>query len=301
MAHNIVIAGCGNIGLKLALALSPSHRVFGLKRDITHLPSEITGISVDVTDPLSLEDKLPSSVDYLVYCLTAGSFNDETYRQIYVEGLRNTINELKRTALTPKRIFFVSSSSVYPQDDDQWVNEESPVKPSRFSGIRLLEAEQVAHTSPFAATSIRFSGIYGGHRTRLLEQVKSGQANGQSTAYTNRIHEDDCVQILRHLIEQDINGATVADCYLASDCEPVRMNDLVSWVSEELGIHSAKRDAADGSLNSQHNTPGKAQRRAGSKKCSNKRLLESGYKFKYPTFREGYREMIKVITHKGAD
>lgn len=295
MAHNIVIVGCGNIGLKLALALTPQHTVFGLKRNTAQLPAEITGISVDVTDPLSLQDQLPSSVDYIVYCLTAGSFNDETYRQIYVEGLRNIINELKRSSLKPKRIFFVSSSSVYQQDDDQWVDEETSVNPTRFSGIRLLEAEQVTLDSPFPATNIRFSGIYGGHRTRLLEQVKSGTANNGSQAYTNRIHEDDCVQILKHLIEQDIKGEVIEDCYLASDSEPVRMKDLIDWMNQALSTPSANDAPLDGQLNAQPHSPGKSQRRAGSKKCSNKRLLESGYRFKYPTFREGYSEMIKRL------
>jgi len=293
MAHNIVIAGCGNIGLKLALTLTPQHRVFGLKRNAAQLPAEITGISVDVTKPLSLQGQLPSSVDYMVYCLTAANFNDETYRQIYVEGLRNIINELKRSSLAPKRIFFVSSSSVYQQDDDQWVDENSPVNPTRFSGIRLLEAEQVALDSPFPATNIRFSGIYGGHRTRLLEQVKSGTANSLSQAYTNRIHEDDCVQVLKHLIELDIKGEAVEDCYLASDSEPVRMKNLISWMYEELNIPNTGNTPSEGQLNSQPSNTGKAQRRAGSKLCSNKRLLESGYRFKYPTFREGYGEMIK--------
>ena len=293
MAHNIVIAGCGNIGLKLALALTPQHRVFGLKRNPAQLPAEITGISVDVTDPLSLQDQLPSSVDYLVYCLTAGSFNDETYRQIYVEGLRNIINELKRSSLIPERIFFVSSSSVYQQDDDQWVDEETSVNPTRFSGIRLLEAEKVALDSPFPATNIRFSGIYGGHRTRLLEQVKSGTANSQSQAYTNRIHEDDCVHVLKHLIEQDIKGEDIADCYLATDSEPVRMKDLISWMNEELNTPNTSDAPLGDQLDSPPSNAGKAQRRAGSKLCSNKRLIESGYTFKYPTFREGYREMIK--------
>lgn len=283
MPDNIVIAGCGKIGLKLALALASQHNVYGLKRNIAQLPSEITGIAADITDPNSLRDKLPTTVDYVVYCLTASQFNDETYRQIYVEGLRNLINELERSSLTPKRLFFVSSSSVYQQDNDQWVDEDTPVEPVRFSGQRLIEAEKTALNSPFPATIIRFTGIYGGHRTRLLEQVKSGTANAESPAYTNRIHEDDCVGVLQHLIEQDRQGKTVANRYLATDSEPVRMKDLISWFNKILNISAPSASSIEGN---------KGHRRAGSKRCSNKRLLASGYQFKYPTFREGYSKMI---------
>ena len=34
-------------------------------------------------------------------------------------------------------------------------------------------------------------------------------------------------------------------------------------------------------------------RRAGSKRCKNQRLLDSGYWFEYPTFREGYEMVIR--------
>ena len=126
--------------------------------------------------------------------------------------------------------------------------------------------------------------------------MKSGTANSCSQAYTNRIHEDDCVQVLKHLIEQDIKGEAIEDCYLASDSEPVRMKDLVNWMNEELNMPNASDTPLKSQLNASPSNAGKAQRRAGSKKCCNKRLLESGYEFKYPTFREGYKEMIKRLS-----
>ncbi len=36
-----------------------------------------------------------------------------------------------------------------------------------------------------------------------------------------------------------------------------------------------------------------ALRRAGSKRCRNTRLLETGYRFRYPSFREGYGAMLR--------
>ena len=285
MSHNILIVGCGSIGLRLAMALRDQHQVYGLKRNAENLPVEINGISADVTRPSSLQGKLPEKLDYIVYCLTASEFNDETYHEIYVNGLKNLINEVNHSNLSPTRLFFVSSTSVYYQDGDQWVDEDSAASPTRFSGLRLLEAEKTALSCNFPASNIRFSGIYGGTRTRLLEQVKSGQANRNSPAYTNRIHEDDCVLILKHLIEIDIKGEPLDDCYLASDSEPVQMKVLVDWISEQIKetINSKNKNEMVSAK----------KRSAGSKRCSNQRLLDSGYQFKYPSFKEGYREMIK--------
>ena len=266
------------------MSMKDQHQVYGLKRNAEGLPADISRISADVTHPSSLRGKLPKKLDYVVYCLTASEFNDKTYQEIYVNGLKNLINEIERSNLSPKRLIFVSSSSVYPQDDDQWVNEETPASPTRFSGQRLLEAEQIALSCHIPASNIRFSGIYGGSRTRLLDQVRSGKANNNSPAYTNRIHEDDCVLILKHLIEQDIKGEALEDCYLASDSEPVQMKVLVDWISDQ--VEHSENAAEKGAVTSAK------KRSAGSKRCSNKRLLESGYQFKYPSFKEGYGEML---------
>jgi len=40
---------------------------------------------------------------------------------------------------------------------------------------------------------------------------------------------------------------------------------------------------------------GKSSRRAGSKRCSNRKLLNSGFQFKYADFRQGYTEIIKSL------
>ena len=269
------------------MILKDQYQVFGLKRNAESLPTEIKGISADVTTPSSLQKKLPNKLDYIVYCLTAGEFSDKAYQETYVNGLQNLINEVEHSNLSPKRLFFISSSSVYPQDDDQWVNEETPTTPTRFSGQRLLDAEKVALSGHFPASNIRFSGIYGGSRTRLLDQVKSGKVNEGSLAYTNRIHEDDCVLSLKHLIELDIKGEPLDDNYLASDSEPVQMNVLVDWLNDQVTdtTNSVVKDEAVSAK----------KRRAGSKRCSNKRLIESGYTFKYPTYKEGYGDMIKQL------
>ena len=59
--------------------------------------------------------------------------------------------------------------------------------------------------------------------------------------------------------------------------------DVLSWLGERLGV-GPLRDAAPASA--------PPRRRAGSKRCRNTRLLESGYNFRYPTFREGYASLL---------
>ncbi|MCP5162409.1 MAG: SDR family oxidoreductase [Hahellaceae bacterium] len=283
--NRILLAGCGGIGRPLALQLAQHHQVWALARHPETLPQMIQYLQGDVCDLQSLIKVVPDHIDYLVVCLSAGEFSDTAYRQIYVEGLKNLLEALQRRGTRLKRLFFVSSTSVYHQNNNEWVDETSATHPDSFSGLRMLEAEQVALNAPWPATIVRFSGIYGGTRTRLLNQVKAGVRSPSGDAFTNRIHEKDCVGVLAHLLKLDMTGKPVENCYLASDCQPVQMNTLETWLAQTLDCELSPPETL---------ARANSIRRAGSKRCRNKRLLDSGYQFQYPDFKAGYQEMIAL-------
>ena len=134
------------------------------------------------------------------------------------EGLRNLLAALRQQGQSPRRIIFLSSTAVYGQTRGEWVDESSATEPDHFSGRRLLEAEALLRESGVPAIVLRLGGIYGPRRTRLIDEVRQGRAatSRNGPRYTNRIHRDDCVGALDHLIEL----AEPADCYLGVDCEP---------------------------------------------------------------------------------
>jgi nucleoside-diphosphate-sugar epimerase len=135
------------------------HQVWGIKRNPSDLGGGILPIAADLTDKATLA-RVPEALDAVVYCPSAGRSSDEIYRQVYVEGLENLCQLPVIRAATP-RLLFVSSTSVYGQDDGSWVTESSPAAPTRFSGVRTLEAERVALTSGYPAVVLRCGGIYG--------------------------------------------------------------------------------------------------------------------------------------------
>ena len=170
----------------------------------------------------------------------------------------------------------LSSTAVYGQTDGEWVDESSPTEPSHFSGTRLLEAERVLRDGPFAATAVRFGGIYGPRRTGLVDRIRTGRAAYREGHFTNRIHRDDCVGVLRHLMARD----PLESLYLGVDCEPVEEGTLQRWLAGALG--SLPPRPADSN----------APAARGNKRCRNDRLLRSEYAFLFPTFREGYAALI---------
>src|SRR5690606_32111952 len=159
-APSVLIAGCGDIGSRLANQLLPQQwTVYGLRRTIAHLPAGVIGVAGDLFQPQAPVSWPVTDLDYLVYCATPSERDEAGYRAAYIEGLQHVLAWLKQHGQQPKRIIFVSSSSVYGQQHGEWVDETSPTDASGFSGKVMLEAEQVALQSGFPASVVRLTGI----------------------------------------------------------------------------------------------------------------------------------------------
>jgi nucleoside-diphosphate-sugar epimerase len=276
-----LIAGCGYVGEALGVRLAAEgHTVFGLRRRVLDPPAGIEPIEADLGVPASL-DALPDAIDTVFYLASPGGAEDALYRSAYVEGQRNLYAALVARGQRPRRVLFASSTAVYGQRDGEWIDESSPTQPVDFRGRRLLEAEALLATTPFIpGVAVRFGGIYGPRRSSLIDSVRAGRAVIRPGAhYTNRIHRDDCVGVLRHLMSL----AAPEPLYLGVDSEPADEAVVLRWLAGVLGAPEP-RTAAEGA-------PPRSERR-GSKRCRNDRLLASGYVFAHPTFRHGYQAIL---------
>ncbi|APE30832.1 NAD(P)-dependent oxidoreductase [Halomonas aestuarii] len=282
MKTTTLILGCGDIGMALGRELlEAGHHVVGARRNIRALEgSGIEAVAVDLADPATLTG-LPDA-DTLVYVVSADRFEEEAYRAAYPDGLKAVLQEFSGRDRPPRRVFFVSSTSVYAQRDGEEVDEASPAEPSGFSGTLMWEAEQALLDHDLPGTVVRFSGIYGPGRDRLIRQVGEGRiAPASPVMYSNRIHRDDCAGALAHLIGLALADEPVASLYLGSDCEPAPLNEVMVWLAKQLKVEATE-------------TIQSPLRRRASKRLSNARLLESGYRFRYPSFREGYAQVLQA-------
>ena len=281
---NILIAGCGYVGSELArLLYNEGFTVWALRRSVEKLPANVVHpIAGDLFDPNQL-GKWPESIDYVVYTAAASAgYNEDSYRNAYVNGLTNIITRLQTDDYRPKRILFTSSTGVYHQKDGELVDENSPTLPDSFSEKIMLEAENVLLKSPFPATCVRLGGIYGPDRLWLINQVKAGKGcPSEPAVYTNRIHRDDCAGILAHLIKRDLNKQPVDSVYLGVDHCPIPLHDVLHWLADQLHI-----DNLDDTQPS---------RRSSSKRCVNKKIVDTGYVFKYSDYKAGYATVISSL------
>ncbi|MFC6298772.1 NAD-dependent epimerase/dehydratase family protein [Pseudomonas sp. CCM 7893] len=280
-APSVVIAGCGDIGSRLATQLlALGWEVHGLRRDVSRLPEGVIGIAGDLFNEDCPDTWPVGGVDYLVYCATATDHDEAGYRAAYVQGLQHVIGWLSDYGQEPEHLLFVSSSSVYGQQNGEWVDETSETQASGYSGNVMLEAEQVALNSGIPASVVRLTGIYGPGRERLSTQVREGYRVAiDPPLYGNRIHADDAAGLLAFLLRHVQQGGALDNCYIGVDDAPAPLAEVVDWLREYLGVTEW---AADASV-----------RRAGSKRCSNARAKALGWVPRYPSYREGYAAILE--------
>ncbi|GAX62573.1 nucleoside-diphosphate-sugar epimerase [Candidatus Scalindua japonica] len=278
----ILIAGCGDVGTSLGKALvKKGHHVVGLRR---HSPADKMGIrfiEADFTNPTELS-VLDTDFDQVFFLAAPKQHDLCAYREVYEFGLGNLFNRFSANHNSPHFIS-ISSTSVYGQVNGEWVNEDSLTEPRKYNGQIQLLSEQRVLAENKNNLVVRFAGIYGPGRKRMLRKAsKGGPVQYKPPYYTNRIHKEDCVGVLTFLFEKRLEGEQLHSHYLASDDDPAPMWEVVSWIANTLKckppeIKQVEQDATQ------------------NKRCCNKRLKELGYRFKYPTYKEGYQKVINDL------
>lgn len=277
----LLVIGCGDLGGAAASHFAARDwNVVGVRRNTQSLAG-VKMLSADITQPLTLTVLDNLAPDFVLFVLTPGEFTDARYRAVYVDGAKNCLARIDAAHL--QRVFWVSSTSVYHQDDGAVIDETSAAAPANFSGQRLLEAEQLIGEFSSAHTIVRFGGIYGPGRDRLLRQLREGKRTASTPPrYSNRIHRDDAVNILCFLIERASAQQPLQQLYLGVDTAPTALAEIEKWFCELLAIDYASLAEND------------AEIRGGNRRCSSARLQADGYRFIYPTYREGLTTLLNV-------
>lgn len=285
---NVIIVGCGFLGKTAAQLFSArGDRVLGIVHSNDSREKIIAAqkedscffevAACDVTDSnavCSLTHKIPRDA-IMIYAVSSGKGGPEKYAAVYRDGMKRVIE-----AWQPRRIIFVSSTSVYAQTSGEKVTELSPTEPERETSRILLEAEKTAIDAHGIVA--RFSGIYGPGRSVLLKKFLSGEAileNG-GDRFINQIHRDDGAKALLHLALLE----NALGIYNVTDDTPARQHDVYQWMADYLQKPMPPSGPAD------------PHRKRGwtSKKISNEKLRESGWKPDFPSYREALSGLIKI-------
>ncbi|RZU61160.1 nucleoside-diphosphate-sugar epimerase [Zhihengliuella halotolerans] len=275
----VLIAGCGDLGTEAGIRfVAAGHRVIGWRRTPDLLTAAgLEAVAADLTTELPT---IPADVSIVVVSIAADRRSPEAYRTAYVDGVRNVLDALERDRVTPKRILLVSSTAVYG-DRTGLVDESTPALPASFSGQILLEAEMLLldrlRGTSTEGVVLRLGGIYGPGRTRLIDMVKEGRAVvPEEPRRTNRIHRDDAAAAIVHLASA---AAAPQPLYLGVDDESADLGDVLRFLSREMDCGELPVGPVPVA-------------RGGDKRCVNDRLRGTGFRFAFPTYKEGYRSVL---------
>ena len=204
MTKKVSILGCGWLGKALAETLiSENYTVKGSTTKTENLTNlydlGISPFIVNVeTDWFDTEFL---STDILVIAITS--------KQIL--GFKKLISFIEKSNV--KKVIFISSTSVY-NTNNSTITEETET-----NGTQLAQIEELfINATNFKTTILRFGGLFGYDRQPGYF-FKSGKPISNPEGYINFIHRDDCINIIKNTIEQDVFGYVFNAC---ADSHPTR-------------------------------------------------------------------------------
>ncbi len=289
-----MIFGCGYVGTALAAhCLASGVRVGALTRNpetAAHLRAmgveEV--IEGDLADP-DWHARVQGHYEAVVNCVSSAGGGVAGYRKSYLEGQRAILEWCAGRGI--RSYVYTSSTSVYPQDGGVIVDESADTREAPETGQILLQSEQLVAEAAARLGRwyvLRLAGIYGPGRHHLLDQLRDGPGviPGRGDYTLNLIHLDDIVAAICAALA---NSRAPSGIYNIADDSPETKASLMNWLADALGLPAPRFDPDQVSA--------RLQRRGGrmpDRKILNaKAKRELGWAPKYPSFREGYRAMLK--------
>jgi len=207
----ISILGCGWLGLPLAKSLiakrrsvngsTTSENKLQILKDADINPFLVTleseSISETVIPFLAKSEIL--IIDIPPKLRATNSDTSDSQRKVFVEKIKTLIPFIEQSSV--KKVLFVSSTSVYGDENDL-ITEETIPNPETESGKQLLLAEALLQKNEnFETTILRFGGLIGEDRHPV--KFLAGKENLENPdAPVNLIHQNDCINIIEEIIYQ---------------------------------------------------------------------------------------------------
>lgn len=277
MKHpHLLIVGCGDIGSRVAeRLLTGGWQISAARRRPALLPRGIDGYVGDYTEPGGLSALVGLEPDICLFTPLPASRDAAGYQLGFHDGVR----EIAATGVFQhcQRLLYVSSTRVYAEQQGGVVDEQSALTASDAMGVAIQAGEQLAR-SLLPTTVIRPAGVYGAEPAMLVERVRSGAFSADPGRISNRIHRDDLAGLLALLSQRAINNDGLPEVLNAADDEPAPIGTVEAWLAARLEIPV------------QMGSGGKSVR--GNRRVSNQLLHKLGYELRYPTWREGYAELL---------
>ena len=280
----LLIIGCGDVGLRVAMLLRARHRIYALTRDAEHgaalRDQGLMPLAGDLDQPATLDGLagLAHDVIHLAPPPASGTIDTRTAHLIAALGRGRSL---------PQHFVYISTSGVYGDCSGAVVNETSPLRPRTDRARRRADAERRLREwgarTGVCVSILRVPGIYAADRLPVARIERGTPALlPQDDSYVNHVHADD----LACMVVAALHRGQANRSYNASDDAPQKMGDYFDLVADRFSLPRPPRVA-------------RAEARAvlpemlysfmsESRRLTNNRVKqELRVRLRYPTVREG--------------
>ena len=227
--EEVLIIGCGDMGVRVALLLQPTGcKVSGLARS-EESAKRLRGFGIEpvrgnLDDAASLA-KLPTAGKLVFYFASPPGGGP-------IDGRMRKFCQALPPGQLPDKVVYISTSGVYGDCGGEWVTEETPINPQTSRAKRRADAEATLQEwgkqYDVPVVILRVTGIYGPGRLPLA-RIHQGHPilHEEESPPTNRIHADDLAVVCVRAAEKGVAG----DIFNVSDGRPGTMTQFFNAVS----------------------------------------------------------------------
>ncbi|TLP76986.1 SDR family oxidoreductase [Maribacter sp. ACAM166] len=206
MTKQIGILGCGWLGLPLAEKLHrEGYKVSGTTTSEEKLSllkeKGINSFKISISEdviygPIS---EFLDSISVLIINIPPG-LRGKGLKESYIDKIKLLYTAIKKSNVS--LVIFVSSTAVYGAAEGTVTEQTAPL-PTSESGMQLVECENLFRNDQHLKTTIiRFGGLIGPNRHPITMLSKRENLVG-GNAPVNLIHLDDCIGIIKKILEED--------------------------------------------------------------------------------------------------
>jgi len=230
----LLIIGCGDVGLRVALLLRSRYRIYALTHSVErvavlrgHGLIPLVG-NLDRPDTLAGLPGIAHDVIHLAPPPAHGVADTRTAHLIAALG---------RARSVPQHFVYISTSGVYGDCSGALIDETRPLRPRTDRARRRADAERRLREWG-ARTGVRVSllrvpGIYAEDRLPMARIERGTPALlAQDDTYVNHVHADD----LARIVIGALHHGQANRSYNASDDVPQKMGDYFDLVADRFSL-----------------------------------------------------------------
>lgn len=277
----ILIIGCGDVGQRMLPILVKSFKVFVLTSQTEKFnlfrqagATPILG-NLDDQQTLSRLSQIATTVIHLAPPNPSG-----------VEDLRTkALIQILAKGGCVQRFIYISTTGVYGDCEGRQISEIAPAQPQNLRAVRRVDAEKRlrawASLQGISVVILRVPGIYAGNRLPIERLQKGTPALiAKDDVYTNHIHADDLARLTILCI---FRGGSQR-IFNACDDTELKMADYFDLVADHRKLPRPPR--VDKETLKTMVSPQLLSFMQESRRISNDRLREIGFKFFYLTVKD---------------